>query len=287
MAEEIRSEGHNSDSPEKEPVLEKVRRFLFGDDIFISYSRADSTYALALANELIKNNLSCFLDQWGTPPGEELPKKLINTIKRCSTMVLVGSKNAGESDNVGLEIREFLETERPIIPITFVSDHLAVNTPDDLNPQDLAGTLEQAKWYSSIEGIAKTTEISSALKDLVTMIDVVMEQATDSGEYELSASGRWIIIERMSGKIFYWDTQTGKKRILDQCWENRIYTSDENRLVTNCADGTIKFWDLRSGQEVLSISNDQPDIDRQSFSPREDYLLTVSDKAVKLWRIKF
>lgn len=173
MREEAKHNGNNPANEEKEALLEKIRRFLFGDDIFISYSRADSTYALALANELIKNNLSCFLDQWGTPPGEELPQKLINTIKRCSTMVLVGSKNAGESDSVGLEITEFLKTERPIIPITFVSDHLVTDTPDDFNPQDLTGTLEQAKWYRSIQGIAKTNEISSALKTRIPSENVI------------------------------------------------------------------------------------------------------------------
>ncbi len=52
----------------KDSTVEKLRRFLFGDDIFISYSRVDSTYALSLANELTKKKLSCFLDQWGTPP---------------------------------------------------------------------------------------------------------------------------------------------------------------------------------------------------------------------------
>ena len=64
----------------KDSIIEKIRRFLFGDDIFISYSRVDSTYALTLANELTKRKLSCFLDQWGTPPGEKLPKELIDTL---------------------------------------------------------------------------------------------------------------------------------------------------------------------------------------------------------------
>lgn len=36
-------------------------------------------------------------------------------------MVLVGSKNAADSENVGLEVKEFLETNRPIIPITFLT----------------------------------------------------------------------------------------------------------------------------------------------------------------------
>src|SRR6185312_4103993 len=114
-----------------------------GDDIFISYSHVDSTYALSLANELAKKNLSCFLDQWGTPPGEELPQELIRTIKRSSTMVLVGSKNAAESKNVEIEVKSFLKTGRTIIPITFVKDDLIEETAEDADPQNLAGTLEK------------------------------------------------------------------------------------------------------------------------------------------------
>ena len=30
-------------------------------------------------------------------------------LKRCSTLVLVGSKNAAESENVGLEVKEFFK----------------------------------------------------------------------------------------------------------------------------------------------------------------------------------
>jgi WD40 repeat protein len=149
---------------QKDSMIEKLRRFLFGDDIFISYSHVDSTYALSLANELTKNNLSCFLDQWGTPPGEELPQELINTIKRCSTMVLVGSKSAVESRNVEIEVESFLETGRTIIPITFVEYDLIAETAEDADPQYLSGTLEKAKWYFTIAGIAKTIENLTALK---------------------------------------------------------------------------------------------------------------------------
>lgn len=144
-------------------MIEKLRRFL-GDDIFISYSHVDSTYALTLANELQKNNLICFLDQWGTPPGQELPQELINTIKRCSTMVLVGSKNAAKSKNVEIEVKSFLETRGTIIPITFVEDDLIADTGEDADPQNLTGTLEKAEWYFTIAGIAKTIESFTALK---------------------------------------------------------------------------------------------------------------------------
>lgn len=155
----------NSPVQQRDSTFEKIRRFLFGNDVFISYSRVDSTYALTLANELTKKGLSCFLDQWGTPPGEQLPQELIKNIKDCSTMVLVGSKHAAESENVGLEVKEFLETRRPIIPITFVADRYLTDTAEDFNPQNLKGTLENSDWYDLIKGIAKTTDTLSALNN--------------------------------------------------------------------------------------------------------------------------
>ena len=62
-------EGHPPEA-HREGVVAKASRFLFGNDAFISYARRDATiYSLGLANQLTKKELSCFLDQWGTPAG--------------------------------------------------------------------------------------------------------------------------------------------------------------------------------------------------------------------------
>jgi hypothetical protein len=42
-----------------------LARLIFGDDVFISYCRADGhAYAARLASELAKRGFSCRLDQW-------------------------------------------------------------------------------------------------------------------------------------------------------------------------------------------------------------------------------
>src|SRR4029453_17338437 len=54
----------------RRPVWERPVRLLLGDDIFISYSRADGAgYAARLAGELTRDGLSCGFDQWGACPG--------------------------------------------------------------------------------------------------------------------------------------------------------------------------------------------------------------------------
>lgn len=129
-----------------ENLFDKVKRFLLGDDIFISYSRADAiNYAPGLANQLAKLKFSCFLDQWGTPPGKELPKPLRRALDRSTVLVLIGTNGAARSQPVMEEVKKFLKTRRPILPISF------------------DGSLESASWFDSIEGLARTPESTEAL----------------------------------------------------------------------------------------------------------------------------
>jgi len=128
--------------------MEKLLKWLFGDDIFVSYSRADgAAYAAGLANELAKRNFSCRFDQWGSQPGKEIPEALKRALRRSAVLVLVGTPGAAKSAAVGQEIIEFTRLKRVIIPIDF----------------DGAG--RRADWWSSIEGLALSEEFSaSALK---------------------------------------------------------------------------------------------------------------------------
>jgi hypothetical protein len=101
-------------------MLNWIFKFLLGDDIFISYSRADgATYAAGLANELTKLKFSCKLDQWGTESGAEMPESLKKSLKRSAVLVLVGTEGAAKSRHVGSEIEEFKKIGRMVIPIVF------------------------------------------------------------------------------------------------------------------------------------------------------------------------
>src|SRR5262245_47488398 len=91
---------------------ERIGRFLFGDDIFISYSRQDgSKYALALARKLAK--YQCYLDQLGTTPGQKIPRRLKRKVRRSSIFVLVATQAAVRSAAVEEEVVLFLQTGRP------------------------------------------------------------------------------------------------------------------------------------------------------------------------------
>lgn len=122
-------------------MLDRFFKLLFGDDIFISYSRSDgATYAAGLASALADKNFSCKFDQWGTPPGRELPKPLIKALRRSAVLVLVGTRGASVSSSVKKEVEEFLKTKRMIIPI------------------DVDGTIRGAEWWTLIEGIHASSD---------------------------------------------------------------------------------------------------------------------------------
>lgn len=102
-----------------------IRRFLFGDDIFISYSRKDGAkYAAALANELSKrgNDYSCFLDQWGASADQKLSAPVLRALKHSYMLVLIGTAGAAQSPLVRQEVqlfsnRRWFQPRRPVLPI--------------------------------------------------------------------------------------------------------------------------------------------------------------------------
>ena len=110
-------------------------RFLFGHDIFISYSRGDcGNYAERLAIELQQAKFRCYIDRWETKPGVTLPKELVRKLKHSSMLVVLGTKAAINSEAIKKEIEEFSKTGRVIIPVDF-------------------GYLKDARWYESLIGL--------------------------------------------------------------------------------------------------------------------------------------
>jgi WD40 repeat protein len=124
--------------------IESPFRFIFGDDIFISYSRIDGiNYAEGLASKLAKQGFSCRVDLWETSPGRELPAKLRRSLRWSKMLVLIGTEAASKSPHVEAEIDEFLLTKRTIIPVEF---NYAV---------------QKAKWFDKIAGLPIAREMAS------------------------------------------------------------------------------------------------------------------------------
>ncbi|GEM_PF-6965795 len=122
-------------------ILSGFRNYIFGYDIFISYSRKDaSTYSSALANILTGKKISCFIDQWGTDPNEDLPSNLKRTLLSSNILILLITDEAVKSKAVANELKLFLSKNKGIVvPINFNS-------------------LDKASWNKQIQGLAITNE---------------------------------------------------------------------------------------------------------------------------------
>jgi WD40 repeat protein len=129
-------------------------RFLFGDDVFISYSRRDGAkYAAALANELSRPGIgfSCFLDQWGASAATELSRPVLRALRRSSVLVLVGTAGAAHSPMVREEVQRFAQpsrfrSHRPILPI------------------NIDGAFDRVQW-SELTGLHRAPEAEEARTD--------------------------------------------------------------------------------------------------------------------------
>ena len=156
-------------------LIDKIFKLFLGDDIFISYSRADGAiYAAGLANELAKRGFACRLDQWGTESGSEMPKSLKKALRRSAALVLVGTREAAKSKHVADEVSELKRMRRMIVPIVFNRVLLS----DDFTPKDgvlvrrgLLGEADQAEvekkealWAQMVQGLPMSCEKSSTLQ---------------------------------------------------------------------------------------------------------------------------
>lgn len=132
----------------REAPWEKLYRFFFGDDVFISYSRADAIrYAPSLAARLAAKSHICFFDQLAADPSEELPERLKKKILRSTVFVLVGTKGAVASSFVRKEVELFRRTRRPFIPV------------------DVDGALVELEGWREVVGVAKIREDGARVRD--------------------------------------------------------------------------------------------------------------------------
>lgn len=100
-------------------------RYIFGRDVFISYSRRDpKEYAPHLAltvqkryEELHKRKLSFYLDRWLAPASAQLPLSLRLQLRWSSMLVVICTEKAVRSDFVKDEVARYAKHGRKVLPI--------------------------------------------------------------------------------------------------------------------------------------------------------------------------
>ncbi|HSE84740.1 MAG TPA: TIR domain-containing protein [Candidatus Binatia bacterium] len=121
-------------------------QYLFGEDIFISYSRADGmNYAMALADQLTGLGFTCRVDIYETEPSVELPARLKRDLLRSYMLVVVGTEGAAASVAVDQEIQEFLTTGRTVILV------------------GCGDSVTRARWASRLAGLPEHRDSRDAM----------------------------------------------------------------------------------------------------------------------------
>lgn len=149
-------------------AFKKVRAFLLGYDIFISYRRKDANaYALALANRLTKLGFRCYLDQLSAPTDKEIPEEVLTALRHSTALVIIGTPGAVDSKAVATEVRVFAASKRIIIPIS------------------VEGTLGDGSevWGGGIRGLSQADETWQSVRERKRPSGAVLVRLTDTAKF--------------------------------------------------------------------------------------------------------
>jgi hypothetical protein len=144
--------------------IQRLDRFLFGEDFFISYSRSDGLELAQSLAKALEKSFSVYIDLHGSPISKELPNYIVRRIRRSGVFVLVGTQGATRSIAVSKEVIEFRLTQRPIIPIS------------------IGGALDTSALYiQQLNGLALTKEES--LSHSATLSEACIDRVIGSFKY--------------------------------------------------------------------------------------------------------
>ncbi len=112
-------------------------------DVFISYSRLDSSVADEIIVLLKELNLRIWIDRSGDYSGRNYKSVIVNTIRNSNIVLFLSSERSNKSDNVIKEISVAVEQKKHIIPIKIDNAPYADSIAYDLTGIDYINYSEQ------------------------------------------------------------------------------------------------------------------------------------------------
>jgi TIR domain len=85
-------------------------------DVFISYAHQDKAMADATCAKLESEGIRCWLAPRDIAPGAEWAASIVDAIESCRVMVLIFSGHTNRSRQVGREVQQAFDRERPVVP---------------------------------------------------------------------------------------------------------------------------------------------------------------------------
>jgi hypothetical protein len=86
---------------------------------FVCYARHDEDFVLDLAARLQERDQQVWLDRWNIGPGDDWDKAIDAALTGCTTLLIVLSPDAVQSDEVRGELRSALNKQKRIIPVLY------------------------------------------------------------------------------------------------------------------------------------------------------------------------
>lgn len=144
-----------------------------------------------------------------------------------------------------------------------------------------------------------------SLTDLVTQKEILLNERDQSdgskyAEVGFSPSSRWLLIGVRYGEIAgfeVWDTKARRKvqfndstrKLSVRSLSTFVFSADETRLLTGYSDGTVKLWDMITGQELLSLVAHDNTVTAITLFRDNKFLLTgsffsASPGKARLWK---
>jgi adenylate cyclase len=120
-------------------------------DIFISYSRQDTSKAMELADRLRTRGIEVWIDQTDIGAAASWSKEIVRAIDECKAFVVLLSSNSMASVNVAREVGVASEAGKPMLPVALEDIKLS----DDLR-YHLSGIQRVA--YTQFDAIAQSLE---------------------------------------------------------------------------------------------------------------------------------
>ncbi len=128
-------------------------------DVFVSYSRSDETFAIALKDILEKKGVRCWRDREGIGIAK-WAGKIVEAIDSVSFIVLIFSSNAQNSENVLKELTLAAENHCTVIPVRIENVKPAGDFRYHLATPNIIDIFDNESGYLD--------EVSEQIKDLVT-----------------------------------------------------------------------------------------------------------------------
>ncbi len=89
------------------------------DRVFFCYAREDQGFAVPLAQELKKQGIGVWLDQWDIPAEADWDKSIDQALRNCDRLLILLSPASVKSGEVRGELREALDLGKPILPVLY------------------------------------------------------------------------------------------------------------------------------------------------------------------------